>query len=356
MALIHCPECQNEISDRADFCPHCGLPFVESTPEKNSVYELKTGTVREDGFAKFFQVLAWIFWIGGLIVSIIGANVVVSVDRWGDAKTEFSFTQFLTLFLTYLLYGGLAYGMSTVLQKFSGIYDILHGLHLSRKEEEVKIKKISPDQILMQERVRKAREEEEKNKRMEQEKEEAASRKMTDAAASCDEKEASFLKNAKLTRTLAGIMAEWKRCRLDKYYPEISEWLEEAGKQGEQTPEYIRTVKETLAAKITEEGGHRSALIIRFFSEEEAEKIVNELCDRKFGKKPNGYSFKEVNDYLNLICDEIEEKSANPGLINDSMLRRDQVLGKEFSRTEPGYDINEVKAYLKEIAEKYYLD
>lgn len=26
MALIACPECKNMISDRANACPHCGLP------------------------------------------------------------------------------------------------------------------------------------------------------------------------------------------------------------------------------------------------------------------------------------------------------------------------------------------
>ena len=26
MALIRCPECGNSISDRAEKCPHCGLP------------------------------------------------------------------------------------------------------------------------------------------------------------------------------------------------------------------------------------------------------------------------------------------------------------------------------------------
>ena len=26
MALINCPECQKSISDKAEFCPHCGLP------------------------------------------------------------------------------------------------------------------------------------------------------------------------------------------------------------------------------------------------------------------------------------------------------------------------------------------
>ncbi len=31
MALIHCPECQRDVSDRASQCPHCGCPIeVES--------------------------------------------------------------------------------------------------------------------------------------------------------------------------------------------------------------------------------------------------------------------------------------------------------------------------------------
>lgn len=27
MALIKCPECQNEVSDKATSCPHCGFPI-----------------------------------------------------------------------------------------------------------------------------------------------------------------------------------------------------------------------------------------------------------------------------------------------------------------------------------------
>ena len=26
MALIYCPECKKQISDKAEACPHCGLP------------------------------------------------------------------------------------------------------------------------------------------------------------------------------------------------------------------------------------------------------------------------------------------------------------------------------------------
>lgn len=29
MALIKCPECGNEVSDRAVACPHCGYPMQD---------------------------------------------------------------------------------------------------------------------------------------------------------------------------------------------------------------------------------------------------------------------------------------------------------------------------------------
>ena len=38
MALIHCPECNKEISDKAKTCPHCGCP-VEETNAKVPVEE-----------------------------------------------------------------------------------------------------------------------------------------------------------------------------------------------------------------------------------------------------------------------------------------------------------------------------
>jgi DNA helicase-4 len=34
MPLINCPECKSRISDRADVCPHCGLPSRHFAPEK----------------------------------------------------------------------------------------------------------------------------------------------------------------------------------------------------------------------------------------------------------------------------------------------------------------------------------
>lgn len=36
MALIKCPECGNEISDRAVSCPNCGCPIFAEDKEKNN--------------------------------------------------------------------------------------------------------------------------------------------------------------------------------------------------------------------------------------------------------------------------------------------------------------------------------
>ncbi len=36
MALIHCPECNKEVSDKAEICVHCGYPISKWIKEENS--------------------------------------------------------------------------------------------------------------------------------------------------------------------------------------------------------------------------------------------------------------------------------------------------------------------------------
>ena len=38
MALINCPECDNEISDKAEFCPKCGYKLPKQKPVFQGVY------------------------------------------------------------------------------------------------------------------------------------------------------------------------------------------------------------------------------------------------------------------------------------------------------------------------------
>lgn len=37
MALITCPECGREISDRAEACPNCGFPITKSEEMDNEL-------------------------------------------------------------------------------------------------------------------------------------------------------------------------------------------------------------------------------------------------------------------------------------------------------------------------------
>lgn len=39
MAIIKCPECGKEISDKATSCPSCGFPLLKGQPEKEKAKE-----------------------------------------------------------------------------------------------------------------------------------------------------------------------------------------------------------------------------------------------------------------------------------------------------------------------------
>ena len=128
MALMKCPECKESISDKASFCPHCGFPITENTTE--TTYEIEKGKPLGSGLATFLMVLAWITWIGGLIISIAGANI--TVQGYYSNHTEFSFTTFLALIIPYIIYGSLLMGMSTLVHQISDTYDMVQGLKLTK--------------------------------------------------------------------------------------------------------------------------------------------------------------------------------------------------------------------------------
>jgi len=58
MALIECTECKKEISDKALFCPHCGLPFSKSQiiSQTNEVIIVGKDTQRNE---RSFPVLSF---------------------------------------------------------------------------------------------------------------------------------------------------------------------------------------------------------------------------------------------------------------------------------------------------------
>ena len=135
MAMTKCPECEGMISDRAEVCPHCGYPLKQRESD-NVEYVLSKGNETGSGVATFLRVLAWITWIGGLIASIGGAQVTELSSYSYRTSTSFSFATFLTLFLSYFIYGVLLMCMATVLDQISGTHDIVSGLRLEKRKQE----------------------------------------------------------------------------------------------------------------------------------------------------------------------------------------------------------------------------
>lgn len=82
MALIQCPECGKEVSDKVTSCPHCGYPFAEQLVQPQPVEA--TGTnVSAPKAGKRRTAL-----IGGSVFVLLAAIVVISIlaQRSRDAK------------------------------------------------------------------------------------------------------------------------------------------------------------------------------------------------------------------------------------------------------------------------------
>lgn len=84
MALIQCPECNKEISDKVKTCPHCGFPFEENSDKSNNIQQVEISAVNISpkdpaktkktliGAASVFVVLALMFAIFSVVKSSNG--------------------------------------------------------------------------------------------------------------------------------------------------------------------------------------------------------------------------------------------------------------------------------------------
>ncbi len=133
MALIDCPECKGKVSHLAEACPLCGYP-LKKKPEQTEEYVLTKGNTYRSSFSTFLRILAFIVWIGGLIVSIMGSQEM-EITQYGT-KTHFSFLTFVTLFLTYIINGVILYGLAGVAEHVSAIWDIVSSLGLEKRKKE----------------------------------------------------------------------------------------------------------------------------------------------------------------------------------------------------------------------------
>ena len=47
MALINCPECNREVSDKADICPNCGFGVAKYTERQNKISKIQEEAEKE---------------------------------------------------------------------------------------------------------------------------------------------------------------------------------------------------------------------------------------------------------------------------------------------------------------------
>lgn len=145
MALIKCPECNESVFEKANSCPHCGYPLKpEVTPIQ---YELEKdqNTVSSAG-AKFLWALAWLFWIGGLILAIVSS---IGSGDYGRYSSSFNWQNFFTILITYAIYGGLACCVSFLLEEVHTIFQMVYTLKLVEKKKTKSDAKTQPNAHLL---------------------------------------------------------------------------------------------------------------------------------------------------------------------------------------------------------------
>lgn len=72
MALINCPECEKQISDKTTACPFCGCPTETKKPKQKDDSYQKTVTIEKTG--KTWKGM-WLYAWGSIILGgLIGVN------------------------------------------------------------------------------------------------------------------------------------------------------------------------------------------------------------------------------------------------------------------------------------------
>jgi len=83
MALINCPECNKEISDKAKVCPNCGYDLPVSAQDSPKRPPIKCPGCGESHWSKprrkSFSLLDW---IGSSIWFFLGAVIVMRISKY----------------------------------------------------------------------------------------------------------------------------------------------------------------------------------------------------------------------------------------------------------------------------------
>lgn len=84
MALIDCPECKRQISDKAPACPHCGNPMMAATLGANVGVETRPGkavTTQATGKVwKVIQLIGFLICVMGVIIYVGGTQRMTGIN------------------------------------------------------------------------------------------------------------------------------------------------------------------------------------------------------------------------------------------------------------------------------------
>lgn len=87
MALINCPECSKEISDKVKACPHCGYPFQPDSPSEQIPQQVEVTSIKlkhKTGKKTKIIILSLI----AIIALAIGIFTIYSIKKAGKEKQE----------------------------------------------------------------------------------------------------------------------------------------------------------------------------------------------------------------------------------------------------------------------------
>ena len=103
MALINCPECSKEISDRAESCPHCGLPskyFIRLLENTSKISNKKEPIVDlselRNVLISFDQSYQTFFGIGNYITKSDFTKLKASFRNWAEYLSDKSIYDYCT--------------------------------------------------------------------------------------------------------------------------------------------------------------------------------------------------------------------------------------------------------------------
>ncbi len=82
MALINCPECQKEISDRVKSCPNCGYPLIEDLTEIQKV-EITSVKFKKMDRSKKIKIA-----VSSLIILVIVAFSIVGYTIHNNTQNK----------------------------------------------------------------------------------------------------------------------------------------------------------------------------------------------------------------------------------------------------------------------------